>query len=215
MITKKITIVDYGLGNLFSVQRAFEICEGVSVLITSDPREIMRSDRLVLPGVGAFRKGIEGLKQRGQTESISEFFLTGRPLLGICLGMQLFATISEEFGTCNGLNLVPGQVVAIPSVDQEGEQLRSPFIGWSQLNATSKQNESAGLLKSFDFRDSVYLVHSFQLIPNDEKHRLATYHYGGHEITAAVTVDNLTGLQFHPEKSGQVGIEILRNFALM
>lgn len=215
MIKKKITIVDYGLGNLFSVQRAFEVCEGVSVHITSDPSEIIRSDRLVLPGVGSFRDGMEGLKQRGQTQAICEFFLTGRPLLGICLGMQLFATLSEEFGTHLGLNLVPGRVLAIPSIDQEGGQLRSPFIGWSQLNSTKKSTQNGGLLKSFNFRGSVYLVHSFQLIPDDEQHRLATYRHGGHEITAAVNVDNLTGLQFHPERSGPVGIEILRNFTLM
>lgn len=212
MKSTTVAIVDYGVGNLYSVQRAFEVCGASNISLSGNPSEILACDRVVLPGVGAFADGMRGLRERGLDQAIREFAISGRPLLGICLGMQLFATTSKEFGEHSGLNLVPGQVDAIPSEHKDGGLLKTPYIGWSSLECPAHADWQGTVLNSLTQEESIYLVHSFHFIPEDRGNILATYRYGGHSITAAIKKDNITGLQFHPEKSGQVGLRIINDF---
>lgn len=209
MTNTKVTIVDYGIGNIYSVKRAFEVCGADNISISSDPAEILSADRVVLPGVGAFADGMIGLQERGLDQAIREFAASGRPLLGICLGMQLFATSSMEFGNHTGLDLIPGQVNAIPPTAQDGTVLKIPVIGWNPLQQPSYANWGGSILASLTPEQSIYLVHSFHYTPDSQLHTLATYRYGGHDIIAAIKKDNITGLQFHPEKSGKVGLAII------
>jgi glutamine amidotransferase len=209
-MTKRIVIVDYGLGNIYSVQRALEVSGGRDIIVSSRPEEIITADKVILPGVGAFEDGIRGLRDRGLVECIVEIADSGRPLLGICLGMQLFASRSEEFGIHTGLNLIPGEVKALHNIDVDGEKLKVPFIGWARLRLNDKYNEFNCIHNASD--KEVYFVHSFQFIPENEINLLGTYSLGGREITAAIQNKNVVGLQFHPEKSGQVGLQIISDF---
>jgi glutamine amidotransferase len=155
---------------------------------------------------------MQGLRERGLIEPIRSYAASGRPLLGICLGMQMLATTSEEFGTHAGLGLIRGRVVAIPRRTVDGLPLKVPFIGWTAIEVASDEQAAASLLASHPPQAAVYLVHSFHVQPDDARHRLATYEYGGHRITAAIRRDNIMGFQFHPEKSGGIGLAIMRNF---
>jgi glutamine amidotransferase len=206
-----VTIIDYGSGNLLSVSRALEHC-GASCQISGDPAVISAADALVLPGVGAFRDGMEGLAGRGLIDPILTHANAERPLLGICLGMQMLASSSEEFGSHRGLSLIPGKVRAIPKYSQAGNSRRTPFIGWARLDQTSNVTWTGSPLRSIKEGESVYLVHSYSFAPEDPNHLLATYTFYGDHITAAVRRDNIIGLQFHPEKSGQVGLRVLHEF---
>lgn len=210
-MTQAITIVDYGSGNLLSVARAFEYC-GASVRLSHDPAEIENAEKLVLPGVGAFAAGMQGLRERNLIQPIKRYAASGRPLLGICLGMQMLATTSTEFGLHDGLDLIPGTVESIPTEAKDGTHHRIPSIGWSELQQPDGRDWHGTILKDSPPGTCVYLVHSFHLHPDDSAHVLARYEYGGHLITAAVQRENITGCQFHPEKSGPVGLKILANF---
>ena len=212
MSSRTVTVVDYGVGNLYSVRRALEACGGVDVVVSARDDDIARAERLVLPGVGAFRDGMQGLSERGLVEPIASFAASGRPLLGICLGMQMLATESAEFGRHAGLNLVPGRVCAIPREQREGSQLKVPFIGWTPITTTSEVARAQSCLADLGADDAVYLVHSFHFVPDGASDLLATYRFGEHDVTAAVRHDNITGFQFHPEKSGAVGLRILARF---
>jgi imidazole glycerol-phosphate synthase subunit HisH len=207
----QVTVIDYGIGNLFSVGRALEHC-GAEVTFTSDPALIESAPRLVLPGVGAFANGIQGLRDRGLVEPIRRYAASGRPLLGICLGMQMLAGVSEEFGTHEGLGLIPGRVVAVPDHTTAGVPHKIPHIGWNGLLATAGVSWSETLLDDTPEGTAVYLVHSYAVTPEDPAHRLADCLYGGHRICAAIRRGNIVGCQFHPEKSGEVGLRILRRF---
>jgi glutamine amidotransferase len=211
-MNKKITVVDYGVGNLFSVRRALESCGGGDIAVSSSAQDIVSADRLVLPGVGAFADGMQGLRQNGLDEAVLEFARSGRPLLGICLGMQMLASESEEFGVHSGLGLIRGKVVAIPTQESDGARLKVPFVGWATLVQNDSADASGSCLKDVGTTDAVYLVHSYQVQAADHSDVLATYQYGDITITAAIKRDNITGLQFHPEKSGKVGMRILANF---
>lgn len=207
-----VAVIDYGIGNLFSVRRAFEHV-GASVLVTNDPAQLLAAPRLVLPGVGAFADGMKGLQQHGLDQLVHEFVATGKPLLGICLGMQMLATTSEEFGSHSGLNLIPGRVLPIPATKASGEPHKIPHIGWSGLYlppACSSWDSS--ILQGLRQGDEVYLVHSFSVHPDDNSHRLADCDYNGRTVSAAIRRNNVFGTQFHPEKSGPVGLRIIRNF---
>jgi glutamine amidotransferase len=207
-----VTVVDYGVGNLYSVRRALETCGCDEVEVSSDPAAIERAARLILPGVGAFADGMQGLRERGLVGSITSYAVSGRPLLGICLGMQMLATASEEFGSHAGLGLIPGRVVAIPRRTVDGLPLKVPFIGWTTIAVADERQAVGSLLASHPAHAAVYLVHSFHVQPDNAGHKLASYEYGGHGITAAIRRDNITGFQFHPEKSGAAGLTILKNF---
>lgn len=209
-MSRKITVVDYGIGNIFSVLRALEHA-GASPELSSDPDEIRSADRVVLPGVGAFANGMDGLRSRDLVEPLREFARSGKPLLGICLGMQMLVDESEEFGTHEGLRLIPGKVVEIAAKDAEGKRLKIPHIGWSPLTAPNG-DWSCSPLRGVEEGSSAYFVHSFTVVPTNEAARLADTAYGDCRISAAIRKDNVSGCQFHPEKSGEVGLRIIRNF---
>lgn len=200
-----VTIVDYGVGNLHSVARAFEHV-GAKVEVTSDAAKITQAERLVLPGVGAFGHCMDELNKRQLIEPILKFAESGRPFLGICVGMQIMLGIGEEFGEHKGLGLVAGRVQAIPKMD--GRIL--PVIGWMSLTKTKDWQRT--IFNDTAEGSSVYFVHSFEAHPDDKTTVLAQYEYDGININAAIFQNNLTGVQFHPEKSGLVGINMLKQF---
>lgn len=214
MTKKKVTVVDYGAGNLYSVQRALECCGAENIVISSSPADVADADLLILPGVGAFEDGMQGLRGKGLIEPIVSYAASGRPLLGICLGMQMLATKSEEFGSHDGLNIIPGRVVAIPRQQADGTVRKIPFIGWTSLSRAPNADWEASILAGMPERSSVYLVHSYYMQPDNPEHLLATYDYNGCCVCAAIQRGNVTGLQFHPEKSGEVGLKLLRQFLL-
>ena len=210
-MTTKVTLVDYGLGNVYSVQRALEAC-GAEVLLSASPGEIEASDRLVLPGVGAFADGMAGLRERGLIGSILQYAATGRPLLGICLGMQMLATLSQEFGEHCGLDLIPGSVLPLPTTDVDGLTVKVPHTGWTALLRPAGMSWSDTPLEDTAEGESVYVVHSFAVNPRSGNHRLADCLYGGHRICAAIRRNRIFGCQFHPEKSGPSGLRIISRF---
>lgn len=209
----KVTVVDYDIGNLYSVQRALQ-CVGAEVTLSSDADFITQSERVVLPGVGAFSDCIQGLRGRGLDAVIQRYAASDRPLLGICVGMQMLVSESEEFGQHVGLNLIPGSVVALPRQSVDGHAMKVPSIGWNAINTRSRATSKGAWLATPPAGAAVYLVHSFHVQPTATEHLLATYEMGGHAITAAIRSGKVTGLQFHPEKSGQVGLDILRTFVV-
>lgn len=212
MSLPEVLIIDYGVGNLLSVQRGFEYC-GAKVDISSDPEKIQKASHIILPGVGAFANAMDALNQRGLVEVIHRVVTKGTPLLAICLGMQMLLDESEEFGITRGLGLIPGRVVPIPSLTTQGQSQKIPHIGWSELHpATSNQNWKSSILEKIQDGESVYFVHSFMALPENDKHRLADTNYGGNRIAAVIGRENVFGCQFHPEKSGDVGLRILSQF---
>ncbi|WP_343517849.1 imidazole glycerol phosphate synthase subunit HisH [Sphingomonas sp.] len=207
-----VHIVDYGIGNLYSVSRAIEKAGGEARL-TSDAGEIARADRILLPGVGAYEPCISTLRQTGLADPVLEFAATGRPFLGICVGMQLLFDYSLEFGRHEGLGLIPGHVAAIPASDDAGTR-KVPHIGWSPLLVPEGRNgwEDTLLDGAEPGVSSTYFVHSFNCVPDDPARRLAEADYAGFAVCAAVEKDNITAFQCHPEKSGPAGLRILENF---
>ncbi|MDQ6971967.1 MAG: imidazole glycerol phosphate synthase subunit HisH [Mariprofundaceae bacterium] len=208
----EVTLIDYGMGNLLSVRRALEHC-GARVSVTSDPKEILSTPRLVLPGVGAFPDGMARLRRLGLDAVVREIADSGVPVLGICLGMQMLFDESDEHDGAEGLGLIPGQVLAIPSLTVEGLPQKIPHIGWGSLQTSQSQESwSRGILRDINIGDDTYFVHSFMAVPNNHHHRIADCLYGGHNISAVIGDANGVGCQFHPEKSGEVGLKILRSF---
>jgi len=207
----KVIIIDYGVGNLLSVRRAFEQV-GAVVAISSDPATILAASHVVLPGVGAFADGMSALRRRGLDKVVLEVAAAGMPLLGICLGMQMLADTSDEFGANAGLALIPGRVESIPTTAVSGEPHKVPYIGWGEIHPTPTSRWDGSPLNGTKPGTAVYLVHSYRLIPRDPAHQLAAYDYDGHAITAAVGRDNVFGCQFHPEKSGRAGLRMLAEF---
>ena len=207
----KVVVVDYGMGNVRSVLQGIEKV-GSKAQLSEIPEDILNADRVVFPGVGAFGDGMEELRKRRLDTAIKDYARTGRPLLGICVAMQLFFDESEEHGIHEGLGLISGNIVRIPE-DQTDQKVRKiPHVGWNSL-AKRKHNQWNGtLLEGLEDRDSCYFVHSYMAAVSDEADILAECEYEGLIITAAVHRDNITGLQFHPEKSGIVGLQILKNF---
>ncbi len=214
MSAPEITVIDYGVGNLLSVRRGLEHC-GANVTVTADPKVVVSSGKVVLPGVGAFSSAMETLHQLDLVDAIREVAARGTPLLGICLGMQLLLDTSEEFGETEGLGLIHGSVVPIPSVTTTGEPQKIPHIGWNALGLSGGRNDwHRTLLEDNAVGDAAYFVHSFMAMPGDPHHRVADASYGGHAVSAVIARDNISGCQFHPEKSGEVGLKILRRFCL-
>jgi glutamine amidotransferase len=207
----QVTVIDYGIGNLFSVRRGLEK-SGASVQFVDSPAQVAAAERLVLPGVGAFADGMRGLAERGLDRAIREYAASGRPLLGICLGMQMLLSQSEEFGKHAGLDIIPGDVVAIPPTTADGQPHKIPNIGWMPLEVAGGASWNGSILAHVTPGSSVYLVHSFTAVPRDPAHRLADCHYDGRLISAAIRHGSVYGCQFHPEKSGSVGLGILAEF---
>lgn len=207
-----VVIIDYGVGNLLSVKRAVEYL-GSSATVTSDPEIILSASHVILPGVGAFPAGMKKLKLAGLDSVVKEVTSKGSELLAICLGMQLIMQESDEYGKTKGLGLLDGRVVEIPNISTDGEELKVPHIGWNSLQPTTNNSRwERSLLSESRVGDFVYFVHSFMVKPSDDTIRLADTIYGGHEISAVISKDNITGCQFHPEKSGQNGLKILNAF---
>lgn len=200
-----IGIVDYGMGNLFSVSKALERL-GAEYIITSDQQALLAADALLLPGVGAFRDAMLLLNEEGLTETIKEFAQSGKPLLGICLGMQLLFEDSDENGLTEGLKLLPGSVRRFPGKTNEGESYKVPHMGWNKLQFV----KGSPLLNGLD-EDYVYFVHSYFVDAKDSDVLLAKASYH-EEVSAVVGRGNIYGMQFHPEKSSKLGMALLTNF---
>jgi glutamine amidotransferase len=201
-----IAIIDYGAGNLGSVYKAFKHI-GADVSVTSDPDEALRAEKLVLPGVGAFAHCMSGLASIRMEAATREFIASGRPFLGICVGLQMLFDRSDEMGSTPGLGVIPGRVVKFRF---DTPTLKVPHIGWNSLSF----KEDAALFKGLTQGDRVYFVHSYYPQPADASVASATTDYGS-EFCSAVEQRNVHATQFHPEKSGEVGLEILRNFAAL
>ena len=207
----KVIIIDYGLSNLLSVKRAVEYC-GYEAEITSDPETIKGAECLILPGVGAFSKGMEQLKSLGIDDIIRGHVDAGKPFLGICLGMQMMFSSSEEGGLHDGLGIIPGTVERIPDLTVGGEPQRVPHVSWEHVYFEKYPQHP--LFSGIESGSEFYFVHSYEGKPKDPEMLLAPCIYGGREVSAIVTNagGNAIGCQFHPEKSGHVGLGLLKNF---
>lgn len=203
-----IAIIDYGMGNLRSVQKGFEKI-GSEAIITDNPQVILQANRIVLPGVGAFRDCMRNLENGGFVEPILKVIAEGRPFLGICVGMQLLFTDSVEFGLYSGLDVIPGHVLRFPDqMTVAGEKLKVPQMGWNQLSFKRRPPAFNGI----DDGSNVYFVHSYYVKPDDSGVIATTTDYGI-EFCSSVWKDNIIATQFHPEKSQAIGLQILKNFA--
>ena len=203
-----IAIIDYGMGNLKSVQKAFWALD-LPVQITSDPEALLKAEGVVLPGVGAFRDAIATLKAKGLQEAIGEVAKKGTPLLGICLGMQLLFDKSYEYGEHEGLGLLPGEIVPFSLEDRKtnSEQLlKVPHMGWNELEIVKQ----APLFQGIADKSYFYFVHSYYL--DTQADVVSGYTTYGKRIAVATQKDNIYATQFHPEKSGTVGLQLLKNF---
>lgn len=212
-MSNRVTLLDYGMCNMLNVARAFEHC-GAVVDVTEDPAVAQVASRLVVPGVGAFQHSLHELLVRGLGDSIKRFVQSGRPFLGICVGMQMLFEGSEEFGEHVGLGILSGRVIAIPKLTTEGLMQRVPHIGWNDLTQpeTGRDWKGSPLVDFQGEEPAVYFVHSFAAVPADPTVRLADTYYGGHRICAAVQSHNIVATQFHPERSGKVGLNFIRRF---
>lgn len=201
------------MANLLNVARAFEHC-GATVTLAESASEASAASRLVVPGVGAFEHALSEIRARGHDDAIRSFAQSGKPLFGICVGMQMLFDASEEFGAHAGLGVLPGRVLKVPNLTINRESQRVPHIGWNHLVTPSAGLDwSDTLLQSFQGREpAFYFVHSFAAQPKHEQDRLADCLYGGHRICAAVQRDNVVATQFHPERSGETGLELIREF---
>ncbi len=203
-----VAIVDYGLGNLFSIQRACEQA-GLSVSITSDAAKLETSDAVLLPGVGAFATAMESLQNLGLTGPVKELALSGKPLIGICLGMQLLMTESREFGRCAGLGLIEGTVERLPGGGGTG--LKVPHVGWSPICEPVPGAWRGTLFDGVENKAYMYFVHSYYVRPKDEGTILSKSRFGERDFCSAIGRGTIMGCQFHPERSGPEGLRIYRN----
>ncbi len=202
----KVVIIDYGMGNLFSVKLACEKV-GLDVLISSDKAEILKASALILPGVGAFGDAMNNLKKLNLDSAIKEFIDSGKPFLGICLGMQLLMTQSEEFGVHDGLDIIKGKVVKISSLED-----KVPQVGWNKiLKVSSSKDWQDTLLSGLSEGDYMYFVHSFYVLPSDKEVILSETNYAGLDYCSSLQSKNVFACQFHPEKSGEKGLIIYKN----
>lgn len=195
-----IVVVDYGVGNLHSVRRALERA-GASVEVTSDPACVARAKALVLPGVGAFRDAMNVLERSRLAQAVKDAVTRGKPFLGICLGLQMLFSESEEFGGAKGLGLFPGKVVRF------SQNLKVPHMGWNEVRFTRKSALTEGLAGSAYF----YFVHSYYVVPEEKEWVGGVCDYGG-EFCCMIEKDNVAAVQFHPEKSQAAGLRLLQNF---
>lgn len=201
-----IGIIDYGMGNLFSVSKALERI-GIPYIISESPDELEQTKGVILPGVGAFKDATARLEEKGLDQFIHQYVESGRPLLGICLGMQLLFEESGENGSFKGLGLLKGRIVRIPDTDSDGSRLKVPHMGWNKLHFQQEAPVLHGIEDGY-----VYFVHSYYADGVEETALLATADYGV-KVPAVVGQGNVWGMQFHPEKSSATGMQLLTNFA--
>jgi glutamine amidotransferase len=212
-MNKKVAIIDYKLGNLFSVKHACDYI-GLDSSVTSDASVVAEADAIILPGVGAFREGMNNLDDLKLSDVIKMRVNAGTPLFGICLGLQMLFTESEEFGSTKGLDIIKGKIIKFPEV-YNSTRLKIPQIGWNRViqQSESKWNESS--LTELNDGTYMYFVHSYYAKPENSKDILTMTNYGGFEYCSSVFNDqNVFATQFHPEKSGQSGITIYKQWAL-
>ena len=210
-MNKKIVIVDYQLGNLFSVKQACETV-GIDANITTDRQDILNADALILPGVGAFIEAMNNLKQLELDSAIKQKVNSGSPIFGICLGQQLLFTESEEFGAGNGLDLISGVINRFPE-NFEDRKIKVPHIAWNSI-CKSDQNWESTPLKELCNNDFMYFIHSYYVKPDSDSVILTLTNYDGIEFCSSIKHENIFATQFHPEKSGEKGISIYKNWAL-
>ena len=216
----RIAIVDYGMGNLFSVQQACETA-GLGVIITSSRVEISAADGVVLPGVGAFGVAMETLNRLDLVSALRDYAASGKPLLGICLGMQLLMTESQEFGVHRGLGIVDGEVVRLEEAEEGGRRLKIPQVGWNRIHSPcpdglgGPENWRGTPLQGLSDGEFMYFVHSFHAEPQDNSGVLSTTQYGPGEFCSSFTYGSIAACQFHPERSGPKGLQIYQNLARM
>jgi len=207
----KIAIIDYGMGNVRSVLRGVEKV-GYAAKVMGRAEDILEADKVIFPGVGAFGDGMKELRSRNLEDIIKEYVNTGRPLLAICVAMQLLFDESEEHGRHKGLGLFHGKIIRIPADKSGGLSRKIPHVGWNIVRPSPHSEWEGTIFDTFQETDSCYFVHSFMAEVEDKKDLLAECDYEGISITAAVRRDNITGLQFHPEKSGVAGLNLLKQF---
>lgn len=210
MPRQSVAIVDTGVANVFSITRAIQELGG-SPHVTDDPRELSKADRVIIPGVGSYASTMAMFAERGIDQSLVQHAEAGRPLMGICLGMQLLAASGYEEGHTRGLGLMPGEAVPLPSARTDGSILRRPHIGWSRVipSDTVPLSRWSG---SGQGAQDFYFAHSFTVTAPDAKVVAATFEYGGHELIAVIQQGTILGVQFHPERSGPAGLLLLEAF---
>ena len=210
---EKIIIINTGSSNILSLKRAVEEFNK-NVIVSDDPQTILSANKIFFPGVGAFKKVMEYIEKKKLNETIERVKEKKIPLFGICLGLQLFFDESEEFGPAKGLSLIKGNVKNLPKNSKKNEKLKVPNMGWFKLilKKEFKSKTFYKFINSLNEKDFYYFVHSYFVKPNDATSVVATYDFGGHQIPAIVSKDNLIGCQFHPEKSGKKGLELISNF---
>ena len=206
----KVSIIDYGLANLYNATNAFSYL-GAEVEIIDTPKQIEKADYLVLPGVGAFRNGMRGLVLRNLVDSIKKHTYDDKPFLGICLGMQMMLTRSYEFGVIEGLNIIPGNVVKIPNKNNKNISHKIPHIGWNSLSFIDQHSGNYIFDKKIN-KSSMYFVHSYKAECENKNNIVAVTNYNDIEINAIIKHGNAYGCQFHPEKSGKYGLMLLNDF---
>ena len=207
---RKVSVIDYGIGNVYSVCNALEQI-GAQPFLSSDPSAIEKSERVILPGVGAFSKAMQNLRKEGLDEAVMRFVETGKPFLGICIGMQVLMERSLEFGLNRGLGLIKGGVERIDGNLIKG--IKVPHIGWSNVRI-DKKHSSNKLEKIFSPNSFFYFTHSYYCKPDNHNHILGTISLGDNIFTAILRNENMVGVQFHPERSGQIGLNFLSAFVL-
>lgn len=213
-MTQKIGIIDYGLSNLLSIYRAMNHV-GADVTVISEAKELSSFDKLILPGVGAFPDGMNLLHERGLVDAIRNHAAMNKPFLGICLGMQMMLGTGFEITETQGLNLIPGKVAALPSFDTNGTMNRIPHVGWEFVREPQPGAWNSGPLQGENAQQPFYFVHSYFAQPDNPDHVWAEADFGNLKFAAAVRDGMVFGTQFHPEKSGPQGLELLRQFVLL
>ncbi|MFA5156149.1 MAG: imidazole glycerol phosphate synthase subunit HisH [Candidatus Omnitrophota bacterium] len=206
-----VAVVDYGLGNLFSIERALKHI-GADCLITDNKDAIINCERVILPGVGAFADAMKGLEAKGLIGALNKIAEKKVPLLGICLGMQLMMTESEEFGRHNGLGLVCGKVVRLQETPSLEARTKVPHIGWNTINGSDGSRWEKTMLEGLENGEFMYFVHSYAVMPDEYSCVLATTTYGKDKFCSVMATGSIMGCQFHPEKSAEAGLGILRKF---
>lgn len=209
-----VAIVDYGMGNLYSVRRACEEA-GMDGRITSSGSDVVSADAVILPGVGAFPDAMTTLRRLDLVSVLHDVASSGKPLIGICLGMQLLMSESEEFGSSRGLDILQGTVEWIPAAPDEQKTLKVPQVGWNTIHRLRRAGNSdlwwGTPLQGFDDDTFMYFVHSLVVRPEDSAVVLSTTRYGSLEFCSALRKDNIFACQFHPERSGEIGRRVYRN----
>ena len=210
MLSKKITIIDYGCANILNLARAIKFI-GYEVDITHDKNKIINSSYVILPGVGAFGNAMKQIEKYNLHNTILEYAKSNKPLLGICLGMQILLTVSYEFGVHKGLGLIEGKVIKISN--EKNKEIKIPHMGWNEIYPNNNKKEWKNkILKNSSIGKSFYFVHSFVCITKNYDSTVAVCNYSDISIPAVVATGNVFGCQFHPEKSADNGLAVLKNF---